>query len=153
MDDLLNIRGSLKIDGLIDVCTQASRVRLAKLGAMHERYRREKLFGTARHLSRFPDPPWQTTRAEQPGWHKIFEKEFECSVPRGVDLMPANENVHVSSVLVLHRAAQAIHVDDALMHAGLPLPMRLPGYPDVMLLHPASCHALENGLGFRGKAA
>lgn len=188
-DDFLNIRGSFKIGGLIDIGTHASLVRRANgsfvfldsytlsdavqrevdaltnsgeyveailnlhpfhtvhVRAMHERYPRAKLYGTARHLSRFPDLPWQKTRTEQPRLHKMFEKDFEFSVPRGVDFISANENVHFSSVLVLHRASQTIHVDDTLMYARLPLPVRALGYQDIMFFHPTLCQALEKREG------
>jgi hypothetical protein len=188
-DDFLNIRGSFKIGGLIDIGTQASLVRLANgrfvfldsctlsdevqrevdaltnsgegveailnlhpfhtvhVRAMHERYPKAKLYGTARHLSRFPDLPWQKTRTEQPRLHKMFETDFEFSVPRGVDFISANENVHFSSVLVLHRASQTIHVDDTLIYARLPVPMRILGYRDVVLFHPTLRQALEKREG------
>ena len=188
-DDFLNIRGSFKIGGLVDIGTQASLVRLANgkfvfldsltvsnqvqreidaltnkgkdveailnlhpfhtlhVRAMHKRYPRAKLYGTARHLAQFPDLPWQKTRTEQPRLHTMFKKDFEFSVPRGVDFISANENVHFSSVLVLHRASQTIHVDDTLIYTRLPMPMRMLGYPDVLLFHPTLCMALEKRKG------
>ncbi len=188
-DDFLNIRGSFRIGGLIDIGTQASLVRLASgsfvfldscamsddvqrevdaltaggrdveailnlhpfhtvhVRAMHERYPRAKLYGTARHLSRLPDLPWQKTRTEQRRLHTMFARDFEFSVPRGVDFISANENVHFSSVLVLHRASQTIHVDDTLMYSRLPLPMRMLGFPDILLFHPTLWLALEKRKG------
>ena len=103
---------------------------------MHERYPRAKLYGTARHVSRFPDLPWQKTRTEQRRLHTMFARDFEFSVPRGVDFISANENVHFASVLALHRASQTIHVDDTLMYSRLPLPIRMLGYPDILLFIP-----------------
>ncbi len=191
-DDFLNIRGSFRIGGLIDIGTQASLVRRASgsfvfldscamsdavqrevdaltnggrdveailnlhpfhtvhVRAMHERYPRAKLYGTARHLSRFPDLPWQKTRTEQRRLHTMFAKDFEFSVPRGVDFISANENVHFSSVLVLHRASQTIHVDDTLMYSRLPLPMRMLGLSG----HPAfSSHVVaRHWKSARGRA-
>ena len=58
-----------------------------------------------------------------------------------------NENVHFSSVLVLHRASQTIHVDDTLMYSRLPLPMRMLGFPDILLFHPTLWLALEKRKG------
>jgi hypothetical protein len=184
-DGFLNIRGSFKVGGLVDIGTQCSLVRRANgkfvfldsytlsgavqrdidaltddgnaveailnlhpfhtvhVRAMHQRYPDAKLFGTARHLSRFPDLPWQKTRTEQARLHKLFEEDFEFSVPRGVDFISANENVHFSSVLVLHRASQTIHVDDTLMYVRLPLPMRVLGLRDILLFHPTLRQALE----------
>ena len=188
-DGFLNIRGSFKVGGLIDIGTQCSLVRRGNgkfvfldsctLGAavqrdvdaltnggkdveailnlhpfhtvhvraMHERYPGAKHFGTARHLSRFPDLPWQKTRTEQTRLHQMFEEDFEFSVPRGVDFISANENVHFSSVLVLHRASQTIHVDDTLMYVRLPLPMRVLGFRDLLLFHPTLRQALERRKG------
>ena len=156
-DDFLNIRGSFKLGGVLDIGTQASLVRRANgkfvfldsytlsgsvqqevdeltdhgknieailnlhpfhtvhVRAMHKRYPKAKLFGTARHLARFPDLPWQKTRTEQPRLHTMFAEDFEFSVPRGVDFVSVNKNIHFSSVLVLHRASKTIHVDDTLM--------------------------------------
>ena len=184
-DDFLNVRGSFKVGGLVDIGTQCSLVRRANgkfvfldsytlsdavqrdidaltdgrrnveailnlhpfhtvhVRAMHERYPDAKLFGTARHLSRFADLPWQTARTEQARLHKMFEDDFEFSVPQGVDFISANENVHFSSVLVLHRASRTIHVDDTLMYVRLPLPVRLLGFADVLVFHPTLRQALE----------
>lgn len=188
-NDFLNIRGSFRVGGLIDVGTQCSLVRRANGGfvfldsytlsravqrevdaltsggkdveailnlhpfhtvhvrAMHQRYPNAKLYGTARHLSRFPDLPWHKTRTEQARLHKLFEEDFEFSVPRGVDFISANEKVHFSSVLVLHRASRTIHVDDTLMFVRLPLPMRVLGFRDILLFHPTLRQALEKRKG------
>jgi hypothetical protein len=188
-DDFLNIRGSFRVGGVIDIGTQCSLVRRANgkfvfldscklsgavqrdidaltdggkhveailnlhpfhtvhVRAMHQRYPRAKLYGTARHLSRLPDLPWEKTRTEQTRLHKMFEEDFEFSVPRGVDFISANENVHFSSVLVLHRESRTIHVDDTLMYVRLPLPMRVLGFRDMLLFHPTLRQALEKRKG------
>jgi hypothetical protein len=188
-DDFLNIRGSFKVGGLIDIGTQCSLVRRASgkfvfldsytlsdavqrdvdaltnggadveailnlhpfhtvhVRAMHQRFPKARLYGTARHLSQFPDLPWQKTRTEQARLHKLFEEDFEFSVPRGVDFISANENVHFSSVLVLHRASRTIHVDDTLMYVRLPLPVRVLGFRDMLLFHPSLRQALEKQKG------
>ncbi len=188
-DDFLNIRGSFRVGGVIDIGTQCSLVRRANgrfvfldscklsgavqrdidaltdggkhveailnlhpfhtvhVRAMHQRYPRAKLYGTARHLSRLPDLPWEKTRTEQARLHKMFEEDFEFSVPRGVDFISANENVHFASVLVLHRESRTIHVDDTLMYVRLPLPMRVLGFRDMLLFHPTLRQALEKRKG------
>ncbi|MGB5102027.1 MAG: hypothetical protein WBO04_01745 [Steroidobacteraceae bacterium] len=194
-DDFLNIRGSFKVAGLVDIGTQCSLVRRANgrfvfldsctlggavqrevdaltnggkdveailnlhpfhtihVNAMHQRYPRARLYGTARHLAKLPELPWEKTRTEQPRLHELFEDDFEFSVPRGVDFISANENVHFSSVLVLHRASRTIHVDDTLMYVRLPLPMRALGLRDTLFFHPTLRQALEKrkgaGLDFR----
>lgn len=188
-DDFLNIRGSFKVAGLIDIGTQCSLVRRANgrfvfldsctlsasvqrevdeltsggkdveailnlhpfhtvhVRAMHQRYPKARLYGTARHLSRFPELPWQKTRTEQTRLHTMFEEDFEFSVPRGVDFVSANENVHFSSVLAFHRASRTIHVDDTLMYVRLPLPARMLGFRDVLIFHPTLRQALEKRKG------
>jgi hypothetical protein len=198
-DDFLNVRGSFKIVGVVDIGTQASLVRrrngrfvfldsYALSGAverevlelthggkdieailnvhpfhtvfarkMHERFPHAKLYGTARHVSRFPELPWEALRTEDPELHALFAEDFEFSVPRGVDFISANQNVHFSSVLVLHRASKTIHVDDTLMYVRLPKMMRLLGLNDSMSFHPSLAKALEKRPGaardFRGWAA
>jgi hypothetical protein len=114
---------------------------------MHERFPSAKLYGTARHVSRLPELPWEVLRTEDPELHAMFAADFEFSVPRGVDFISANENVHFSSVLVLHRASKTIHVDDTLMYVRLPRPMRLLGLPDAMSFHPTLAKALEKRSG------
>jgi len=188
-DDFLNIRGSFKVGGLIDIGTQCSLVRRASgkfvfldsytlsgavqrdvdalthggkdveailnvhpfhtvhVRAMHQRYPKARLYGTARHLSRLPDLPWETARTEQARLHKLFEGDFEFSVPRGVDFISQNEDVHFSSVLVLHRASRTIHVDDTLMYVRLPLPVRVLGFRDILIFHPTLRQALEKRKG------
>jgi len=114
---------------------------------MHARYPQAKLYGTARHLSRFPELPWEATRTEDPGLHAMFAEDFEFSVPRGVDFISANENVHFSSVLVLHRASKTVHVDDTLMYIRLPKVIRRLGPKDAMRFHPTLAKALEKRPG------
>ena len=114
---------------------------------MHEQFPRAKLYGTARHVSRLPELPWEELRTEDPDLHAMFAEDFEFSVPRGVDFISANENVHFSSVLVLHRASKTIHVDDTLMYVRLPKMMRLLGLSDSMSFHPTLAKALEKRAG------
>ena len=115
--------------------------------AMHQRYPKAKLYGTQRHLEKFPDLPWQTLRTEDAGLHKKFASDLEFSVPEGVDFVSANESVHFSSVLALHKATRTIHVDDTLIYARLPLPMRLLGMPDLLSFHPTLGSALLTQAG------
>ena len=114
---------------------------------MHERYPDAKLYGTARHHARFPDLPWDAARTEDPELHAVFTDDFEFSVPRGVDFISPNEQVHFSSVLVFHRASKTIHVDDTLIYVRLPKALRLVGLADVMRFHPTLGQALEKRAG------
>jgi hypothetical protein len=114
---------------------------------MHELYPQARLYGTARHHARFPALPWQPERTEDPALHAAFATDFEFSVPRGVDFISADENVHCSSVLVLHRASRTIHVDDTLTYLRLPLPLRILGWQDLMIFHPTLKKALQQRPG------
>jgi len=114
---------------------------------MHAQYPHAKLYGTARHLSRFPELPWEAARTEDPELHAMFAEDFDFSVPRGVDFISSNENVHFSSVLVLHRASKSIHVDDTLMYIRLPKAIRLLGPKDTTRFHPTLGKALETRAG------
>lgn len=89
--------------------------------AVHAQLPHAKLFGTSRHVRRAPDLPWQPLRTEDPALHAAFAADLDFTVPRGVDFVPANENLHFSSVLVRHRASRTLHVDDTLSYWNLPL--------------------------------
>lgn len=115
--------------------------------AMHERYPRARLYGTRRHLSRFPELPWEPARIEDPEAQALFADDLDFSVPRGVDLVSTDERVHFSSVLVHHRATKTIHVDDTLMYMRLPRPLRLLGLNDRTSFHPTLAKALEKRPG------
>lgn len=79
-----------------------------------------KLFGTRRHREKAPSLPWQDLLTEQAELHARFADDFVFTVPRGVDFISSNENVHFSSVLAMHRSSRALHVDDTLMFTKLP---------------------------------
>jgi hypothetical protein len=113
----------------------------------HERFPNARLYGTARHLSRFPDLPWEPQRTEDPALHGMFAEDFEFSVPRGVDFISSNENIHFSSVLVFHPASKTVHVDDTLMYIRFPSPLRLLGIADSLSFHPTLSRALERRAG------
>jgi hypothetical protein len=114
---------------------------------MHELFPRARLFGTARHLARFPELPWEPARTEDEALHEEFAADFEFSVPRGVDFISADEKVHFSSVLALHRASRTIHSDDTLMYIRMPALLRLFGLGDAVSFHPTLGRALERRPG------
>lgn len=86
----------------------------------HADYPNAKLYGTQRHLDKFPDLPWQTELTNSAEFARLFSQDFEFSVPRGVDFISNNEHLHFSSVLAYHLASKTIHVDDTLMFLKLP---------------------------------
>jgi len=157
-----NIRGSLKLGGLLDVGTQMSVVRrrtgkfvvldsytpddavrtklleltnggrdveaLLNLHPFHTLhvanvaalFPNAKLYGTARHVARFPELSWQSTHTNETRLAELFEEDLRLSVPRGVDFIPRDERLHFASVLALHPASGALHVDDTLTWLALP---------------------------------
>jgi hypothetical protein len=114
---------------------------------MHELYPEAKLYGTVRHRERFADLPWEEELTEEPALHALYEADFAFSVPRGVDFVSSNENIHFSSVLVLHKASHTIHVDDTFMYLELPLPLRMLGWKDSLAFHPTLAKALQRRAG------
>jgi len=112
----------------------------------HERFPKAKLYGTARHHARLSELPWEAERTEDPSLHALFSEDFEFSVPRGVDFISKNENVHFSSVMVYHRASKTIHVDDTLMYVRMPKLVRM-FKADLLRFHPTLGQALERRAG------
>lgn len=110
---------------------------------MHEQFPNAAHYGTARHLERFPELKWQASRTEDAKTHTKFAEDLEFSVPRGVDFISDDENVHFSSVLVFHPSSKTIHVDDTLMYIRLPMLMRFFGLPDSLSFHPTLAKVLE----------
>jgi hypothetical protein len=102
---------------------------------MHQRYPKARHYGTARHLSRFPGLTWQPGLLEDPRTQAAFAADFEFSVPRGVDFIADDENLHFSSVLAYHPASRTIHVDDTFMYIRLPLLLRFFGLTDTFSFH------------------
>lgn len=117
------------------------------VASMQSLYPQARLYGTARHLARLPGLPWQALRTEDEALHAAFADDLDFSVPRGVDLISADEKVHCSSVLVRHRASRTIHVDDTLIYMRLPLLLRLLGKEDRLVFHPTLAKALQRRPG------
>ena len=114
---------------------------------MHELFPEARLHGTQRHLDRFPELPWEEVRSEDQELHDWYCDDLEFSIPRGVDFISANENVHFSSVLAYHRASGTLHVDDTLMYIRLPRLLNLVGLRDRVSFHPTLAMALEKREG------
>lgn len=102
-----------------------------------------RLIGTHRHHQQKPDLQWDPALIEDPATQKEFADLFDFSIPSGVDFISADEDIHVSSVLVRHRASRIIHVDDTLMYIDLPslLGKMVPG--PQLRFHPKLADALE----------
>lgn len=86
----------------------------------HADYPNAKLYGTQRHIDKFPDLPWEVELSNSNEFASLFSDDFKFSVPRGVDFISTNEQLHFSSVLAYHISSKTIHVDDTLMFLKLP---------------------------------
>ena len=86
----------------------------------HEQYPNAKLYGTRRHVEKFPDLDWQPELTDSEEFADLFADDFDFSVPAGVDFISSNEHLHFSSVLAYHKASKTIHSDDTLMYLQLP---------------------------------
>lgn len=87
----------------------------------HQQFPNARLFGSERHVKRASGLPWQDLRVDDPRLHEEFADGLQFTVPRGVDFISKNENLHFSSVLAYHTASKTIHVDDTLNYAKVPL--------------------------------
>jgi hypothetical protein len=88
--------------------------------SLYKHFPAARLYGTSRHLARFPDLPWRPERTEDPELHALFGADLEFSIPAGVAFVPSDPRLHFSSVLVFHPASRTLHVDDTLMYNPLP---------------------------------
>lgn len=112
----------------------------------HRMYPDAKLFGTVRHQRELDDLEWEAPRTESEELAEMFSADFDFSVPRGVELVPEDENLHFSSVLAFHRASRTLHVDDTLNYA--PMPKLLHGLKKgVLRFHPTLGKVLERRAG------
>jgi hypothetical protein len=106
-----------------------------------------RLIGTRRHHEKMPDLPWDSALIEDQSTQQQFTDIFDFSIPAGVDFVPEDESVHVSSVLVRHRESRIVHVDDTLMFIDLPslAEKLLPG--PRLRFHPKLADGLEKRPG------
>lgn len=150
------IDGIVGSEGEIEAILNLHPFHTVHVRRMHELYPQARLYGTARHLERFADLPWEDERTEDGSLHELYAADFEFSVPRGVDFISSNENIHFSSVLAMHRSSLTLHVDDTLMYLKLPRLLRAFGIKDSLGFHPTLAGALEKRPGaaadFRGWA-
>ena len=87
---------------------------------VHEQFPNAKLYGTQRHIEKFPALRWQPELTESEEFADLFADDFDFSVPAGVDFISSNEKLHFASVLAYHKASKTIHSDDTLMYLQLP---------------------------------
>ena len=115
--------------------------------ATHEQFPQAKLYGSTRHKAKWPDLPWEGALVESEQVRDMFADTLELSVPRGVDYICSNDNVHFSSVLAYHPASGTLHVDDTLMFLDLPFPASLVAPSGRLAFHPTLSSALRKERG------
>jgi hypothetical protein len=113
---------------------------------LHAQLPKAKLYGTRRHVSRFPELPWEPEHTEDAALHALFASELTLSVPRGVDFLPPDPTLHFASVLAFHGASRSLHVDDTFVYARMPRLIRA-FKEDAIRLHPTLPKALERRAG------
>lgn len=113
------------------------------VAAMHAMYPNAKLFGTARHKQKNPELPWEKLHTDSAELHSHYEDDFDFSVPAGVDFVSSNDNIHFSSVLVMHRSSKTIHVDDTFMYIRPPILKKWFELPAALSFHPTLAQALQ----------
>ncbi|MBD58730.1 MAG: hypothetical protein CL808_01225 [Citromicrobium sp.] len=112
---------------------------------MAKAFPQAKLYGTRRHHEKFPDLPWESEECDAGRLEGLFGDALEFSIPRGVQMVCEDENVHFSSVLAYHRPSATIFVDDTLMCLKAPFPLSLLPITGELAFHPTLAKALEPG--------
>lgn len=114
---------------------------------VHEALPHARLIGTRRHRDTMPQLNWDSDLIEEKATQQQFADLFDFSIPAGVDFIPEDESVHVSSVLVRHRESRIVHADDTLMYMELPsLVQKLVPGPRLRF-HPKLAEGLEKRAG------
>lgn len=108
--------------------------------AIARRFPNARHYGTARHIQKFKGIDWQAEASEDPALHERYATDLSFTVPRGVDFIPDNQNLHFASVMVIHRASKALHVDDTLGYFNLP-------FVGGIAFHPTLKHVLQRRPG------
>ncbi|RLQ20442.1 hypothetical protein DWB85_17685 [Seongchinamella sediminis] len=134
-------------DGEVEAILNLHPFHTVHVQRMHELFPDARLHGTQRHLDLFPDLPWEEVRSEDQELHDWYADDLDFTIPRGVDFISANENIHFASVLAYHRASGTIHADDTLMYIRLPRFLGLVGLSERVSFHPTLAMALEKREG------
>ena len=114
---------------------------------VHETLPHARLVGTRRHLQQMPQLDWDPACIEETATQQQFADLFDFSIPAGVEFIPEDESVHVSSVLVRHRESGIVHVDDTLMYLNPPSLVQLVLPAPKLRFHPKLADALQNRAG------
>lgn len=109
----------------------------------HKAFPNAKHYGTERHLKNFPDLKWENLKSEDSKLHEMYSNDLKFSVPRGVEFIPENENLHFSSVLAYHPNSKTMHVDDTFLYINLPKLLKFFGIDAEISFHPTLSRTLE----------
>ncbi len=145
LDDALKA----KVDALTDNGRKvAAIVNLHPFHTLHcewmaQAYPEAKLYGTRRHHEKFPDLKWESDTCEAGALEGLFGDALRFSVPKGVQMVCEDENVHFSSILAYHRPSGTIFVDDTLSCIKAPFPLSLLPITGKLAFHPTLAKALE----------
>ena len=70
-------------------------------------------YGTARHRRLAAPLRWAPETTDNDAFAARYADDFDFLVPRGVDFIPDNENLHFASVLAIHRSSKTLRVPRA----------------------------------------
>ena len=115
--------------------------------AAHRQFPQARLHGTTRHQAKWPGLPWDAVTVDSQALADRYADVLDFSVPRGVDFISSNENVHFSSVLAHHRPSRTLYVDDTLTCFQLPFPLSLVPANGRLDFHPTLGSALKREPG------
>lgn len=110
---------------------------------MAKAFPQAKLYGTQRHHEKFPGLKWESETCEAGALDGLFGDALQFSVPKGVQMVCEDENVHFSSVLAYHAPSGTIFVDDTLCCLKAPFPLSLLPVAGRLVFHPTLARALE----------
>mgnify|MGYP001447990757 CR=1 FL=1 len=146
LDDALKAR----VDALTDNGSKvAAIINLHPFHTLHSEWMAQafpqaKLYGTRRHHEKFPDLAWESDYCEAGALDGLFGDELQFSIPRGVQMVCEDENVHFSSVLAYHAPSGTLFVDDTLSCIKAPFPLSLLPITGKLAFHPTLAKALEH---------
>lgn len=114
----------------------------------HKAFPDAKLYGSERHLQKFPNLPWERELVDSPEMAELFKDDVAFSKPEGVDFISSNEAVHFSSILAFHWDSKTMHVDDTFIYVPTPKVAEYVGIKEgVITLHPTLPGALQHRAG------
>jgi hypothetical protein len=113
---------------------------------LHSMFPAAALYGTQRHRDKAPELPWHAWTSDSTSLRDAMQNDLILTVPRGIELIPANENLHCSSVLAIHPRSRTLHVDDTFTYTRLPKLLRFIK-EDFVMVHPTFGKVLEPRAG------